>query len=229
MSSAMQRQAKQSNSRPAQVAKGKAFCAVCKNAGKSEYEYTNHYTKSVPGPTGVVVCPTILSAECSYCHKTGHFKNACPILLDRDNQARRSEKFSQFSQKKEAQVAAAPVKKPTPVARANLFSLLDDSDDSDSSPRQVEKSTPVEDFPPLSSHSVIQRTPSSVPAGVSSEMSYAERAAKPPSTAVARFSAVKPAVQEYPVTTIVFPRKVRDIHHSWADDDYWGSSDDEDD
>jgi len=227
MSSVMQRQAKQSNSRPAQVAKGKAFCAVCKNAGKSEYEYTNHYTKSVPGPTGVVICPTILSAECTYCHKTGHFKNACPILMERDKQARRSEKLLQFSQKKEAQVAA-PVKKPTPAAtRANLFSLLDDSDDSDSSSHRVEKSTPVEDFPPLSSHSVIQRTPSAVPAGLSSEMSYAERAAKPPSTTVVR-PAVKPAVQEYPVTSSVFPRRTRDIRHSWADDDYWGSSDDED-
>ena len=60
-------------------------------------------------------------------------------------------------------------------------------------------------------------------------MSYAERAAKPPSTTVVRPSAVKPAVQEYPVTTIVFPRRTRDIRHSWADDDYWESSDDEDD
>lgn len=228
MSSTMQRQPKQWPSAAAvtaQVVKGKAFCSVCKNAGKSEYEYTNHYTKSLPGPSGVVVCPTILSSECSYCHKIGHFKNVCPLLKERDNQER-----CRYSQKKALQVPV--VKKPSSTTRGNPFSLLDDSDDdSDCSPRHSKKSksTPVEDFPPLSTHSAIQRTSTLVPAAVSSEMSYAERAAKPPSTRAVRPTVIKREVQEFPVTTSFFPIRARDIHHSWADDEYWCSSDDDDD
>jgi hypothetical protein len=68
-----------------------------------------------------------------------------------------------------------------------------------------------------------------VPAAVSSEMSYAERAAKPPSTPAVRPAVIKREVQEFPVTTSFFPIRARDIHHSWADDDYWCSSDDDDD
>jgi len=61
----------------------KAFCVFCKNAGKSEREYTSHYPKTAPGPTGKVICPTILSTECNYCHTIGHAKNHCPKLLSR--------------------------------------------------------------------------------------------------------------------------------------------------
>jgi len=55
----------------------KKFCSVCKNAGKSESEYTSHYTKSVPGPKGIVVCPTILQRQCNKCGNYGHFSNFC--------------------------------------------------------------------------------------------------------------------------------------------------------
>ncbi len=65
-------------------AKGK-FCSVCKNAGKDEKLYTSHFPKSSNGPDGVVVCPTILSNECSYCHKLGHFKQQCPVLEAKKN------------------------------------------------------------------------------------------------------------------------------------------------
>ena len=58
----------------------KPFCQVCKNAGKTIEEYSSHYIKNKPGPYGVVVCPTILNSECSYCHKKGHFKKYCGVL-----------------------------------------------------------------------------------------------------------------------------------------------------
>ena len=56
------------------------FCQICKNAGLTEKEYTNHFVKNQPGPHGVVVCPTILNAECTYCFKKGHVKSEkhCP-------------------------------------------------------------------------------------------------------------------------------------------------------
>ena len=62
------------------VSKKTAFCAVCQKAGKSEKEYTSHFTKSKPGEGGVVTCPTILNSVCTYCREKGHFKSACPKL-----------------------------------------------------------------------------------------------------------------------------------------------------
>ena len=53
------------------------FCGVCKNIGKSEAEYTSHYTKSVPGSKGIVVCPTILHNKCNKCQQIGHFPDHC--------------------------------------------------------------------------------------------------------------------------------------------------------
>ena len=59
------------------------FCNACYKAGKDESLYTNHFPKSMPGPTGVIVCPTILSAYCTYCDKTGHWANEkyCPAII----------------------------------------------------------------------------------------------------------------------------------------------------
>jgi hypothetical protein len=64
------------------MAKSNKFCTVCKNAGLSEKEYTNHFVRDVPGPHGKVVCPTLLKLECSYCFKTGHTKSEkyCPAF-----------------------------------------------------------------------------------------------------------------------------------------------------
>uniref|UniRef100_A0A6C0HYK9 Nanos-type domain-containing protein n=1 Tax=viral metagenome TaxID=1070528 RepID=A0A6C0HYK9_9ZZZZ len=66
----------------------KKFCGVCKKAGKSEKEYTSHFTRSVPGPKGIIVCPTILLAECSFCHQRGHWANEdfCPALKEKKRQ-----------------------------------------------------------------------------------------------------------------------------------------------
>lgn len=58
----------------------KPFCKVCFDTGKSEQEYRSHYVKNIPGPNGVVVCPTILSVECRYCKSIGHTVSKCPSL-----------------------------------------------------------------------------------------------------------------------------------------------------
>jgi hypothetical protein len=50
---------------------------VCRDAGKSEKEYTSHYVKDQPGPDGKVVCPTLLNQACRICHKTGHTSSYC--------------------------------------------------------------------------------------------------------------------------------------------------------
>lgn len=58
-------------------------CTFCKNSGRSRVEYTSHYTKSSPGPEGIVVCPVLLNTECTYCHDLGHLKSRCPKLKGR--------------------------------------------------------------------------------------------------------------------------------------------------
>ena len=55
----------------------KKYCKVCHKAGKSEKEYTSHFTKSLPGDKGIVVCPTILRNLCQKCNKYGHFSDYC--------------------------------------------------------------------------------------------------------------------------------------------------------
>ena len=63
----------------------KPFCKVCFDTGKSEHEYRSHYVKNVPGPNGVVVCPTILSVECRYCKSIGHTVSKCPSLKSKSS------------------------------------------------------------------------------------------------------------------------------------------------
>ena len=59
----------------------KPFCKVCYDAGKTEREYTSHFIKSKPGNDGKVVCPYLLSLECTYCKKKeGHTARYCPVL-----------------------------------------------------------------------------------------------------------------------------------------------------
>jgi len=57
--------------------KGKPFCKVCFDAGKPESEYTSHYLKSSPGPTGKLVCPTLLNQSCLTCGNCGHTSSYC--------------------------------------------------------------------------------------------------------------------------------------------------------
>ena len=59
------------------------FCKVCFDAKKSKGEYTSHWVKSQPGPTGVVVCPYLLSLDCRYCKGKGHTPRGCPVLRAR--------------------------------------------------------------------------------------------------------------------------------------------------
>ena len=64
------------------------FCKFCKDAGKTQKEFTSHYPKDKPGKDGKVVCPTILSNECRYCHEKGHAKSHCPVLKAKNSRKR---------------------------------------------------------------------------------------------------------------------------------------------
>jgi Nanos RNA binding domain len=64
------------------AAKKTPYCDTCYLKGLSEREYSSHYTKSEPGPRGVVVCPTILNSLCRACGGKGHWANEkfCPLM-----------------------------------------------------------------------------------------------------------------------------------------------------
>jgi len=63
----------------------KPFCKICFDTKQPESVYTSHYVRDVPGPNGVVVCPTLLQIECRYCKKKGHTNSKCPILMKKQN------------------------------------------------------------------------------------------------------------------------------------------------
>ena len=54
--------------------KGKPFCKVCFDAGKSEKDYTSHYVKTEEGK---VNCPTLLNQSCLNCGRPGHTSGYC--------------------------------------------------------------------------------------------------------------------------------------------------------
>ena len=56
---------------------GTSFCKVCKDAGKSEEEYTSHYLRKSIDKSSEIVCPTLLAAVCKFCKKTGHTIKHC--------------------------------------------------------------------------------------------------------------------------------------------------------
>jgi hypothetical protein len=64
------------------------FCKFCKDAGKTQKEFTSHFPKDKPGKDGKVVCPTILNNECRYCHEKGHAKSHCPVLKAKNSRKR---------------------------------------------------------------------------------------------------------------------------------------------
>jgi hypothetical protein len=125
----------------------KPFCKVCFDAGKSEREYTSHFVKSKPGNDGKVVCPYLLSLECSYCKKKdGHTARYCPKLQEKEKFLKAQEKkpivdqdgwetkkgkapAQQASAQKPVQakpVQAKPVQaKPVQAAKQTTFAVLE--------------------------------------------------------------------------------------------------------
>ena len=95
------------------------YCDVCFRAGLSKREYTSHFVKNVPGPHGIVVCPTILNSVCTACRGRGHWANStfCPML-------RREKKQMERRFRKEE---VAPVTPVTVIKKnANRFAVLEE-------------------------------------------------------------------------------------------------------
>ena len=65
------------------ITEQKKFCKVCKDAGKTEEEYSSHYVRASREQSSKVVCPTLLNLECRYCHKKGHMPSRCEVLKEK--------------------------------------------------------------------------------------------------------------------------------------------------
>lgn len=118
------------------AAAAKKFCGICKAVGKSEEEYTNHYTKSAAGPKGVVTCPLILSSVCKCCSKQGHFADHCPKRAEKKNQTVnveiRMKPAAAAVHKKSNPIAASRLSSTkSSLSSTNRFNLLRDLEDDD--------------------------------------------------------------------------------------------------
>jgi hypothetical protein len=134
----------------------KACCKVCQDAGKPENVYLSHYVKDL---NGNVTCPTLLSQECRYCHKTGHTTSHCSAL-------KKQKEFEENSRKP----PLSPVKKEAVAKKANVFAYLDMSSDDESDKEQ-------EQFPELVAAQ--PKDPFEKTKNTPKKFSYASMAAKP--------------------------------------------------
>jgi hypothetical protein len=62
------------------------FCKVCYDAGLPVSDYTDHFVKDQPGPSGKVVCPTLLSQKCLICGVAGHTSSYCTQTIQREKE-----------------------------------------------------------------------------------------------------------------------------------------------
>jgi hypothetical protein len=144
----------------------KKFCKICQDAGKSELEYTSHYSRETPDPKSKVVCPTLIAQDCRYCFKKGHTVKYCPTIKQNEKYKRRNEAFDKYNQQK---ISATESKGKTKETAKNIFAALCDDEESDSSDEK-------EEFPTITEQVAI---PEQAPAATISR-NYAEVAAKMP-------------------------------------------------
>jgi hypothetical protein len=90
------------------------LCPVCKDAGKTEKEYTSHFVRDKPGPDGITICPLLLSLNCRKCGKKGHTFKYCKVNTEK---------------KKETRPTTIVQEKPKSVQKGKFESLAESSDD----------------------------------------------------------------------------------------------------
>lgn len=101
----------------------KPFCKVCYDTGKPESEYTNHYVKDIPGPNGVVVCPTLLALECRYCRQNGHTVSKCPAIAKRNSDTNKYYKRKNYNEKQ------TTVDDKKTIKKENRFNVFHDDEE----------------------------------------------------------------------------------------------------
>ena len=195
----------------------KPFCKVCHDAGKPESVYTSHFVKSAAGPTGVVVCPTLLAQQCGYCHMSGHTVSYCKLLKQHQKDKEHYERKCDFLETQAKTAVQAPKKNQSPFA-----ALCEDSDDEIDAKVVKQAMCP---FPALCEIKPVQKKPKAV--------SYLDMVSKPPvSTGNGMMDAFLNQVQRETLTTIARKAKktktivTHDVSRRWVD--MMSDSDDDD-
>lgn len=133
----------------------KPYCKVCHDAGKDESEFRSHSVRSKPDYYGntVVLCPTLLATECTYCYKKGHTVKFCSIIATNKKQLNKVQ-YNQLRQEAEKK------DKKTKVSKPKLgFSVLAESSDSE---KEVNKTANIASKPTANpvakqeSHSIVK-------------------------------------------------------------------------
>ena len=222
----------------------KMSCKFCKDAGKSENEYTNHFLRESKDPNSRITCPTLLAIECRYCFKKGHTVSKCAKLLKEKNGNQKKvnvlnsckaayqnvdspEKAPEGSYRR--RMPSAPIKKAwtgnTRVYDVNHFDLLSDFGDSDIEEEVDSNASTCMDCDTSASGSsdgssappkVVQGCDRRSPTENPSKMTYAQMLAKP--------AVVVVNVPELVGSRISILTKARSMR-SWAD--FSDSDDDE--
>ena len=198
----------------------KPFCGVCYNSGKTEKEYTSHYTKSVAGVKGLVCCPTILQHTCEYCKEKGHFKANCRALKKKEkmNQIENQKDFKEINKKNTQKIlknAPAPSKK-------TAFALAFGDDSDDEIDKKVNEKTLMRVVAEEKKPAEVIFVPKQY------KISYSMVAKMPAKEKKdAHIQAAKKTIEELNLFDYMKSPVKKIVMHSWADDDYWQSDDDE--
>jgi hypothetical protein len=160
------------------VAAAKSFCKVCKDAGKSETEYTNHWVKSRDRLTGetITTCPTLLSQECRYCHKVGHTAKYCQAIADKNK----------YDEKKSKPIQKQQEKSNTASTKQVTFAVLayDSDEEEQTKPQPVVSAPNLVNKPALTSWAAIAAKPVQVvvqePVSVFTQLSRSSSVIEPP-------------------------------------------------
>lgn len=96
-------------------------CKVCMDANKPKSVYSTHRVKQ----NGVVVCPTLLSQECKYCHKKGHTVKFCSALK-KENE-RKEKQLADGSADNHKKTQRVEFK--DPMTTVNRFTVLEEQDE----------------------------------------------------------------------------------------------------
>jgi len=197
----------------------KPFCGVCYNSGKTEKEYTSHYTKSVAGVKGLVCCPTILQHTCEYCKEKGHFKANCSAL-------KKKEKMNQIEKKDFKEINnknAEKLLKKTPAAsNKTAFALAFGDDSDDEIDKKVNEKTLMRVVAEEKKPAEVIFVPKQY------KISYSMVAKMPAKEKKdAHIQAAKKTIEELNLFDYMKSPVKKIVMHSWADDDYWQSDDDE--